>query len=180
MRKMKLLLVLFLLFTVAFSQKSVAQIIITEKSKVTFSVSHMTGTVEGTIMGMQGTVNFDENNLTGSTMQASVEAKTVDTGNNARDSDLRKDKFFQVERYPQVKFQSRTISKTAEGYQVTGDLTIKARTREVIIPFQREVKNGETIYTGQFSLNRKDYDLGKSAFPPMGKTVKVNIVAIVK
>ncbi|MBK0404002.1 YceI family protein [Adhaeribacter sp. BT258] len=160
------------------SRKLVIAQIIPSQSKVTFSISHMGGTVDGTITGMQGTVNFDENNLAASNMQATVDAATVNTENRARDSDLRKEKFFDAERYPQIKFQSKSFAKTAQGYKVTGDLTIKDRTHEVTIPFQREQQGSEVVYSGNITLNRKDYNLGKSAFPPMGKTVKVHILAV--
>ncbi|MFC5271847.1 YceI family protein [Adhaeribacter terreus] len=179
MKKILLFMLVCFFLNLESSHAIFAQIV-TEQSKVTFRVSHMTGTVEGTITGMQGTVQFDENNLAASYMQATVEAATVNTENRARDSDLRKEKFFDAERYPQIKFQSKSISKTADGFQVTGDLTIKDRTREVNIPFSREQKGNEAVYTGSFTLNRKDYNLGKSAFPPMGKTVKVDILAVVR
>jgi polyisoprenoid-binding protein YceI len=179
MRKRILFLLAGWLLTCGFNKAAFAQIV-TEQSKVTFSVGHTTGTVNGTITGMQGTVNFDENNPAASTMQATVDAATVNTDNRARDSDLRKEKFFHVEKYPQIKFQSKSIAKTANGYEVTGNLTIKDQTHEVVIPFQREQKGSEAVYTGHFSLNRKDYNLGKSAFPPMGKTVNVTILAVVR
>ncbi len=179
MNKKGIALLLFCLLISGLLQKVYCQID-SDRSKITFGVSHVTGMVEGTITGMQGTVIFDENNLPGSRMEATVEAKTVDTGNKARDSDLRKGKFFDVDQYQQVKFSSKEITKTATGFQVTGDLTIKDRTRQVTIPFEREVKGGEEIFSGNFTLDRRDYNLGKGAFPPIGKEVKVSILAVVR
>src|SRR5687767_2799974 len=103
MKKSILNFLLICCLSCSFQQQLFGQII-SDRSKITFQVKHVTGTVEGTISGMQGTVSFDENNLSGSNMAATVESKTVDTQNNARDSDLRKAKFFDVDKYPQVRF----------------------------------------------------------------------------
>jgi polyisoprenoid-binding protein YceI len=179
MKKVFPLILFFFVLCFRFQQQALAQIV-SDQSKITFSVSHMGGTVEGTLTGMQGTVTFDEKNPAAGSMQATVEAATVNTGNRARDSDLRKEKFFHVASYPQVKFSSKAIAATADGFQVTGDLTIKDRTREVVIPFKREMKGSEAVFTGSFSLNRRDYNLGGGGFPPIAKKVKVDIVAVVR
>ena len=148
-----------------------------EQSKVSFSISHASGKVKGTFSGLTGTVRFREEDLPGSSMEASLDAGTINTNNRARDADLRKKKFFHVALFPQIRFKSTEISKSADGYQVRGNLTIKEITREVAIPFQQEKKGDETVFTGSFTVNRKDFNLGLKTFPPIGKTATVTIVA---
>ena len=151
-----------------------------DQSSVTFSMSHLGGTVTGTFTGMEGSVVFDENNLGGSSMDVSLDAKSIDTKNRARDSDLRGKKFFDVENYPRIRFKSLEISKAPDGYQVRGQVTIKDVTREEIIPFKVEKQGDVSVFTGSFTVNRKNYNLGKSSFPPIGKEAKVEIKAMVK
>ena len=179
MKKLAFLLLLFISLAFKVLLNTPDQVV-TDSSKVTFSVSHVSGRVKGTLTGLEGTVVFDENNLSGSSMDVSLDANSVDTNNRARDKDLRKKKFFDVSVYPRVHFKSKEISKAADGFQVRGDLTIKDQTREVVIPFRvQQLENGR-LFTGEFTLNRKDFDLGKSAFPPIGKTVTVNIETLIK
>lgn len=151
-----------------------------DQSSITFTVSHISGKVTGTFTGMEGSVIFDENNLAGSSMDVSLDANTIDTKNRARDSDLRDKKFFDVEKYPRIHFKSLEISKAAEGFQVRGQLTIKDVTKEETIPFKVEKQGDARIFTGSFTVKHKEYGVGKSSFPPIGKTAQVEIKAVVK
>ena len=177
-----LLLLLAVLFGFAFhSGLALPDQVAPDQSSVTFSMKHLGGTVTGTFSGMEGSVIFDENNLAGSSMDVSLDAKSIDTKNRARDSDLRGKKFFDVENHPRIRFRSIGIIKAPEGgYQVRGQLTIKDVTREEIIPFKVEKQGDASVFTGSFIVNRKNYNLGKSSFPPIGKEAKVEIKAIVK
>jgi len=57
---------------------------------------------------------------------------TVNTGNERRDADVRSDNFFSAEKFPQMKFVSKSLKKIDnDKYQLTGDLTIKDVTKEV-------------------------------------------------
>src|SRR5579864_4454253 len=61
----------------------------TANSKVTFSIGGPFGTVHGSFSGLKATIQFDEKDLAGSSISASVEAKTVSTGIGLRNHDLR-------------------------------------------------------------------------------------------
>jgi len=177
----KFAFLLLLCFAFAFKiLRSEPDQVVAENAKVTFAVSHVSGTVTGTLTGLQGNVVFVENNLAGSSMNVSLDANSVDTKNRARDSDLRDKKFFDVGTYPRVQFKSKEITKSGEGFQVRGDLTIKDQTHEVLIPFKVTKQENGRFFTGKFTLDRRDYNLGKSVFPPVGKTVDVTIEALVK
>ena len=176
-----LLLLLVVLFGFAFSSGlTLPDQVAPDQSSVTFSMSHLGGTVTGTFTGLEGSVIFDENNLAGSSMDVSLDAKSIDTKNRARDSDLRGKKFFDVENHPRIHFKSIEIIKAPEGYQVRGHLTIKDVTREEIIPFKVEKQGDVSVFTGAFTVNRKNYNLGKSSFPPIGKEAQVEIKAVIK
>lgn len=150
------------------------------QSQVTFRVNHLGGKVTGTFKGLEGSVFFDENNLAGSSMEVWLAAESVDTNNRARDKDLRKEKFFDVARFPRVSFRSKEIGRTATGFQVRGDLTIKDQTHEETIPFTVTKTEAGAFFNGSFTVDRKKYNLGKSSFPPIGKAVEVEISALVK
>ena len=113
-------------------------------------------TVSGTFTGMRGTVQFNPQDLAGSSFSVCIDAASVKTGNNRRDRHLREEEYFDVERFPAICYVSDLISQTDEGFITRGKLTIKGVTRIVSIPF---VKEGNTL-RGTFSLNRLDYNVG--------------------
>lgn len=137
-----------------------AQTIDSEASKVEFEVSNMGRTVKGSMLNVNGTVNFDENDLDASNFEASVDPNTVSTKSKARDKHLRKDDFFGVVTYPTVKVSSQKITKTEMGYEAFATLTIKDVTKKITIPFTVTEENGQQHFKGSFVVKRKQYDLG--------------------
>lgn len=128
------------------------------ESQISFRIGNMRiNTVSGTFTGMTGNVNFDEQNLAGSSFSVCIDASSVDTGNSRRDKHLREEEYFDTERFPTICFVSDAISRTENNFVTRGKLTIKGVTRIVSIPF---VKEGNTL-RGTFSLNRLDYNVGE-------------------
>lgn len=122
-----------------------------------FEVKNMgVNTVDGTFMGMHGTVEFNPADLENSTFSVCIDASTVDTDNNQRDKHLRAKAFFHIEEYPEICFESTDIYPKGNGYEVQGKLTMRGTTRIVTIPFEYSSNS----LTGSFTLNRKDYDVG--------------------
>src|SRR6185312_8860208 len=132
------------------------------KAKIKFSVDGPFGTVHGSFSGLKATIGFSEKDLAGSSISASIDAKTVSTGISLRNSDLRKKEIWlNTDKYPAISFKSRKIEKTASGFKVSGDLTLKATTRLIEIPFTFSPSGASGIFQGKFSINREDYGVGK-------------------
>jgi polyisoprenoid-binding protein YceI len=86
-------------------------------SKVRFVIKNFGINTGGTFEGLTGTIIFDPANLAGASFNVSVDAKTVDTDLEARDNHLRKEEYFDVEKYPKLSFRSTKITTTnKEGY----------------------------------------------------------------
>ena len=132
----------------------------TSKAKVTFNIVNMGLTVEGAFDGARGAVYFDENNLAGSRIEASVDASTINTGIGMRDDHLREPDYFDVEKYPRISFQSTSIERSGNGYKATGKFTIRDVTKTVTVPFT--FSNG--TFKGDFSIKRTDYGVGESSW----------------
>lgn len=98
-----------------------------------FKVKHMMiANVKGVFKGVSGQLALDEAGLTGSRVEASIDAATIDTGNADRDNHLRSADFFDVEKFPSLSFRSGRIARVDEDtLSVTGELTIHGVTREV-------------------------------------------------
>lgn len=104
-------------------------------SSAQFSVRHMMiSTVRGQFGGLKGMVLYDPKNLSASNVEATIDCTTVNTGEPKRDADLKSEKFFDVKRYPVMKFKSTKADAVGPGkLKVTGDLTINATTRQVVL-----------------------------------------------
>ncbi len=137
----------------------IAQHINTEKSIVNFQISNMkVKTVKGTFTGMKGTVNFIPSNLATSNFDVCIDVATVNTGNAKRDKHLRTEDFFDEKKYPNICFKSTSVSKTDNGYIVSGSLSMHGITKNVQIPFTFS----QNTLKGSLTLKRLDYKIGES------------------
>lgn len=69
---------------------------------------------------------------------AVIEAASVDTGSDSWDGKLRSPAWFDAQKYPEVRFESRRVHKSGKGWQATGTLTIHGVTKEITLPFAIE------------------------------------------
>ena len=104
-------------------------------SAAQFAVKHlMISTVRGEFHGVTGTVNWDDQDITKSTIDVSIDTTTVDTREPDRDKDLKSENFFDVAKYPTMTFKSKKIEQAGAGkLKVTGDLTMHGVTKEVTL-----------------------------------------------
>ncbi|MCU0429965.1 MAG: YceI family protein [Cytophagaceae bacterium] len=128
-----------------------------------YSVKFTSSKFEGNFKGLQSELNFDENNLAASTIVATIETKTVNTGNGMRNKHAMQG--LDATTFPTVKFASTSITKTDNGYEATGNLTIKDVTKAIKIPFTF-TKNAEGgVFAGTFSVKPAEYKVTKSGTP---------------
>jgi polyisoprenoid-binding protein YceI len=136
-------------------------------SGINFSIRHMVvSKVRGRFTRYSGTVGLDDGDLTRSVVDVTIDASSVDTGTPQRDTHLRSADFFDADKYPELRFQSRRIEKIeASRYRVVGDLTIRDVTREVSLDVEyggraRDPWGNERIgFIATTSLDRKDFGL---------------------
>jgi polyisoprenoid-binding protein YceI len=103
-------------------------------SSVQFSVRHlMISNVRGTFTGVKGTVVYDGENPTAATIEAEIDASTINTLDTNRDAHLKTAEFLDVEKYPTMTFKSTKIEKDGDGLKVTGDLTLHGVTKPVVL-----------------------------------------------
>jgi polyisoprenoid-binding protein YceI len=101
-------------------------------SQIEFAVKHMmVTTVRGQFRKFTVEVDFDEAHPERSSVTANIDASSVNTGMEARDTHLRSADFFDAETYPELSFRSTGIQASGDGYKIDGDLTIRGETRPV-------------------------------------------------
>lgn len=105
-------------------------------SLVQFAVKHMMfTTVRGRFTNVQGIIHcVDEAASASSSVEATIAAASIDTGDANRDAHLRSADFLDVERYPTITFKSTQVERTAKDQlRVTGDLTVRDVARAVML-----------------------------------------------
>jgi polyisoprenoid-binding protein YceI len=137
-------------------------------SSAQFSVRHMMiSTVRGQFGGVKGTLTYDPKNPAASSVEATIDCATVNTGTPKRDEELKTAEFFDVKRYPVMTFKSRKVAIAGpDKLRVTGDLTINAITRQVILevdgptPPVRDTEGRVKIgVSGQAKISRKEFGI---------------------
>ncbi len=103
-------------------------------SQIEFAVRHMmVTTVRGQFRKFTVAVDFDEANPERSTVEAHIDASSIDTGQDARDTHLRSADFFDADHFPELVFRSKSIERASDAYKINGDLTIRGVTRPVTL-----------------------------------------------
>lgn len=103
-------------------------------SRVGFSVRHMMITnVRGEFRSATGEVAFDAAAPADTRITGTIEVASINTREEKRDAHLRSADFFDAEQFPQLTFASTAVKPTADGLDVTGDLTIHGVTRSVVL-----------------------------------------------
>ena len=158
--KLKLFVSLFVLISgLLYTDNWTADV---SKAKITFTVKGPFGIVNGSFSGLKTTIHFDEKDLGGSTIVASIDPKTVNSGNGLRNSDLKnKEVWLNTDKFNEISFHSKKIEKTSGGFTASGDLTLKGITKPVEIPFTFSSNRNTGLFKGKFTIKREDYHVGK-------------------
>jgi polyisoprenoid-binding protein YceI len=131
-----------------------------------FSVRHLTiSTVRGGFSKVTGTIQFDDQDVSKSSVDVTIDVSTVDTREPARDKDLRSEKFFDVEHFPSMTFKSTKVEQAGAGkLKVTGNLTIRGATKEVVLdvdgptaPIKDPYGNQRAAINATTKINRQDF-----------------------
>jgi polyisoprenoid-binding protein YceI len=140
----------------------------TSHSAAHFAVRHMmVSTVRGDMGKLTGTVTFDPARPSAGSIEATIDATGIDTREAGRDKHLKSADFFDVEKFPTITFKSKKIEAAAGGgFKVTGDLTMKGVTKEVVLdvePLRPAIKdqrgNPRTGTAATTKLNRQDFGI---------------------
>jgi len=106
-------------------------------STIGFQIRHYEiNWVGGRFKDFSGTIRYDEQDPTKSSVEFAAKVESIDTGIAGRDKHLRTADFFEVEKYPEMTFKSTRVERKGKTYVLHGDLTLKGVTKPVALPFQ--------------------------------------------
>lgn len=154
-------------------------------SGIEFSVRHLLiSQVKGKFLEFSGTILYDDEDLSRSRVEITIQVKSIDTGNEGRDGHLRGAEFFDVENHPEITFQSEEIRKRGEKYIAVGNLTIRGVSRRIELPFEVLGKvndpwgNVRIGVRAEITIDRQDFGVSWSKTLDNGGLVVGNEVKI--
>ena len=170
----RFVLVLFsaLVMAAAASAQSATWQIDPNHSAAQFSVRHLgVSTVRGAFTKVSGSATYDPTDPAKTTLNATIDATTVDTRVQMRDNDLRSPNFLDVQKYPTITFQSKQVKSAGSGkLQISGELTMHGVTKEVLLdvdgpsaPIKDPWGNQRIGASASTKVNRKDFGINGAA-----------------
>lgn len=165
---MKLIAITMLLLTLVSPVAMAADTYKIDKShsEALFRIRHLMSKVTGRFSDFDGTMTVDSSKPESSSVEFRIRTNSIDTNEPKRDKHLRSAEFFDVEKYPELTFKSKSIKSVGKNaFDVAGNLTMRGVTKPVTVrvdylgnardPWGNERAGFEVTTT----LNRKDYGL---------------------
>jgi polyisoprenoid-binding protein YceI len=149
-----------------------------------FAVRHLgISTVHGSFQKVKGTVQYDPADVSKTAIEATIDTTSITTNNDSRDKDLRSPNYFDVDKFPTMTFKSKKVEWAGGGkLKVTGDLTIKGVTREVVLnidapsdPIKDPRGNMHMGTEATTTISRKDFGVGGGNTMMIGDDIKITI-----
>jgi polyisoprenoid-binding protein YceI len=139
----------------------------TAHSAVNFSVRHMMfGKTRGQFNRWQGKLALVPEDLTKSSVDVSIDASSIVTGDEQRDNHLRSADFLDVPKFPTITFRSSLVEDLGSGnLRITGDLTIHGTTKQVVLEAEYGGRvrdpwgNDRAGFGARASIDRTDFGL---------------------
>jgi polyisoprenoid-binding protein YceI len=153
-------------------------------SRIAFTVNQFLGTTHGKFTKFDGKIEIDREHPEKSSVVARIDVRSIDTGIVKRDNHLRSPEFFNVEKFPEITFKSRSVKQTGpQSGDILGDLTIHGVTKSITLHVKlltaasdtkqtRWAVTTEPIKRGEFNLM---FSQSAEAISGISQTVGIDI-----
>ena len=143
-----------------------------DKSAINFTYKQMGVAVDGKFKKFASQLNFDPAKPAAAKATFDVELASVDTGAPEGDQEVAGKPWFNTKAFPSAKFVSGTVKPLGGNkYEVAGQLTIKGKTQDVVVPATFTAQGNTGVFDGSFTIRRADFSIGE------GSWAKFDIVA---
>jgi polyisoprenoid-binding protein YceI len=153
-------------------------------STIGFTVHQFLGTTLGKFTSFSGKIDVDREHPENSSVTAQIDVRSIDTHIKKRDDHLRSPEFFNVEKFPQITFKSRSVKRTGpQSGDILGDLTMHGVSRPIALHVKLLTPINETSRTRWAvttePISRGDFNLmfasAAEAVSGISQTVAINI-----
>jgi polyisoprenoid-binding protein YceI len=137
------------------------QKLVPAQSEISFVIRQMGVPVEGKFRKWSAVVAFDPKKPEAAKIAFSIDLASVSLGAAETEAEVVKPDWFDTKKFPQASFQSAAVKPAGAGkFEVTGKLTIKGASQNVVVPVALTQAGGITTATGGFVLKRLDFKIG--------------------
>ena len=151
-------------------------------STVEFSVRNLWYTVHGRFCTLEGSIDLDETDVSRSSVQATIKARSIDTGNKRRDAHLQSAEFLDADNFPQIEFTSPRVARgrDRDSLDLEGNLTFRGKSKTIALAVNemdrsRSPRGEEFVYySATTELDRYDFGINYGRVI-IGRKVKVTI-----
>jgi polyisoprenoid-binding protein YceI len=164
--------------TLAATQTRAEQLLVKSQSQITFTSKQMGVPVEGSFRVFDASVVFDPRKPEAARIFLSIDLASTSLGSAEAQHELARPDWFNTKAFPQATFKSTTVSAAGAGrFSVNGKLSIKAASRDVIVPITLVQAGDRTTASGTFTVKRLDFRIGDGDWKDtsmVADTVEVN------
>jgi polyisoprenoid-binding protein YceI len=153
-------------------------------STIGFDVHQFLGTTHGKFTKFSGKIDLDREHPENSSVTARIDVRSIDTGIQKRDNHLRSAEFFNVEKYPEMTFKSRSVKRIGpQSGDILGDLTMHGVTKPITLHVKLVTSGNDSKQTRWAvttePLNRREFNLmfsqGAETISGISQTVGIKI-----
>jgi polyisoprenoid-binding protein YceI len=153
-------------------------------STIGFTVHQFLGTTQGKFSKFNGKIDVDREHPENSSVTAQIDVRSLDTRIKKRDDHLRSPEFFNVEKFPQITFKSRSVKRTGpQSGDILGDFTMHGATKPITLHVKLLTPLNETGLTRwqvtTEPISRRDFNLmfapATESVSGISQTVAINI-----
>ena len=130
-------------------------------SALTFTGEQAGEKFSGRFSRFDARISLDPEKLVETKIVVTVDVASAATGDRQRDTAMPAKEWFDVAAFPQARFESRQVTRTAAGYDAVGDLTLRGVTKEIHLPFTLAIDGRKAEAKGHVDLRRDIFGVGQ-------------------
>ena len=139
--------------------------VLPDKSSIEFSYSQMGVSMDGRFRRFSSQLSFDPAQPATARVAVDVDLASIDTGTPELDTEAAGKDWFNLKSFPTARFVATAVKPLgANRYSVAGKLTIKGRSRDVVVPATFTAQGSTGVFAGQFTIRRGDFAIGEGAW----------------
>ncbi|HQO29310.1 MAG TPA: YceI family protein [Accumulibacter sp.] len=132
-----------------------------DKSSLTFVSKQMGVPMDGRFRKFSANIVFDTAKPTTASARFELDLASVDAGSSEADSEVIGKPWFNVKSFPTATFVSSAVRPLGgDRFELSGKLTIKGKTQDLVAPFTFRQENNSGVFAGSFVIKRLDFAVG--------------------
>ncbi len=136
-----------------------------DQSAITFAYQQMGVAMDGKFSRFTAQLNFDPANPAAAQATIDVDLSSIDTGSAEGDEEVAGKTWFNTAAFPTARFMANRVKALGDHrYEVTGPLTIKGKTQDIVVPATFTAQGKTGVFAGGFTLRRADFAIGEGSW----------------